>query len=175
MAILLAPKDTIDLIVTAATLGTRSSNDAGHDQMLVQRADQIGQLLWEANYASAAHARGVDLSAPSYTWEPVFDLMWQEATDEPDFSLTPEQTLQVERCRLFLSENSREHPGWEDSAAQLFLGQLGAAVGARLRDWPVSAGEDPGVLEFKGLSSATPRWTRECGFSPLASTSEHAS
>lgn len=61
------------------------------------------------------------------------------------------------------SENS-EHPDivvpdWDDSAARLFLEQLGAAVESYLRGCPTAPGEDPGVLEFRGLSSAQPRWT----------------
>jgi hypothetical protein len=177
MAILLAPKDTVDLIVTAAVLGTRRDDDADHTRQLVQRADQIGQQLWDANHASASYARGMELPAPTYSWEPVFDLIWQASTDQADYSLTPQQTLQVERCRLFLSENSREHPDWDGSAARLFLEQLGAAVESRLRGWPTGPGEDPGVLEFRGLSNALPRWTRSSGFPQLTSstTQEQAS
>lgn len=174
MAILLAPKDTIDLVVTAAVLGTRRDDD-DHTRHLVRRADQIGQQLWEANYASASFARGAEIIAPAYSWEPVFDLIWQASSDQADYSLTPQQTLQVERCRLFLSENSREHPDWDGSAARLFLEQLGAAVESRLRGWPTGPSGDPGVLEFRGLSGAEPRWTRSAGFPALTSTEERAS
>lgn len=174
MAIFLAPKDTIDLIVTAAVLSTRRE-DEENTRRLVQRADQIGQQLWDANYASASFARGAEISAPRYSWEPVFDLIWQASSDQAEYSVTPQQALQIERCRLFLSENSREHPDWEDSAARLFLDQLGAAVESYLRGWPTTPGEDPGVLEFRGLNSARPRWTREAGFPQLSSTEERAS
>lgn len=166
MAVLLAPKDTIDLVVTAAVIGIRRDDDPARN--VVQRADEIGLQLWRANYAAASVARGTETSAPAYRWEPVFDLIWQASTDQAEYSLTAEQTLQIERSRLFLSENSREHEGWEDSPAKAFLEQLGVAVDNQLQGWPTEPGRDPGVIEFRGLSDAQPRWTRATGFSELS-------
>lgn len=165
MTVFLAPKDTIDLIVTAAVIGTRRENDDPERvRFLADRADEIGQQLWTANYASVNAARGSEIPVPIYAWQPVFDLIWQTDRDQADYSLTPEQTLQIERSRLFLSENSREYPEWETSEACKFLEQLGTAVEARLSGWPIAQGEDPGVLEFRGLSAVNPRWTRNAGF-----------
>lgn len=174
MAITLAPKDTIDLLVTAAVLGARRENEED-TRDLVRRADEVGQRLWEANYASASHARGIPIPPPAYTWEPVFDLIWQPSRDQEDFSLTPQQALQIERSRLFVSENSREHPDWDDSPARAFLHQLGAAVESFLHGWPTGPGEDAGTLEFRGLSDAEPRWTRRTGFPGVTQAGERAS
>lgn len=163
----LATKDTIDLVVTAAVLGTKKPNGTDHDSATdVVLADRIGQVLWDANYASASTARGIEIPAPTYVWQPVFDLMWQEGVDQPDYSLTIAQLLQIERSRLFLSENSREHAGWETSQARLFLQQLDLAITSRLRNWPCIPAEDPGVLEYLGLRAATATWTRARGFAP---------
>ncbi len=164
MAVFLVPKDTIDLIVTTAVIGALRDDTTGdRSRFLARRADEIGQQLWDTNYASVNRARGSSIPTPSYQWEPVFDLIWQPA-EQADYSLTTEQTLQVERSRLFISENSREALEWETSESRTFLEQLGAAVQTWLRAWPIGPGEDPGVLEFVGLSQALPAWTRTSGF-----------
>lgn len=164
MAVFVVPKDTIDLVVTAAVIGTRRGDETGErSRFLVRRADEIGQQLWNTNYASVNRARGSSIPTPTYEWEPVFDLIWQPGEQE-DYSLTTLQTLQIERSRLFVSENSREAVDWESSEARTFLEQLGDAVESRLQNWPKGPGEDPGVLDFVGLNQVEPRWTRMVGF-----------
>lgn len=158
--------DTIDLLVTAAVLGSApdgSPRMRGRD--LASIADEYGQALLNENYASASYARGVPLQPPTYTWRPVFELFWRE---EPGQTLTEQQALQLEKSRLLVSENSREHPGWDGSTAQQLLEALGRAVADRLKDWPVvPSTEHAGVYEYAGLGELDGAWTRQ---SPLAAS-----
>lgn len=163
----LAPKDTIDLVVTAAILGSKNSDNLGQDlRAEVDLADHTGQMLWDANYAAASIGRGITIPAPTYVWQPVFDLIWREDNESPDYSPTIAELLQIERSRLFLSENSCEHLDWEASHAQLFLQQLDLAITSQLRNWPTIPTDDLGTLEYLGLRGAAASWTRSHGFAP---------
>ncbi|WP_417541394.1 hypothetical protein [Microbacterium maritypicum] len=161
-------QDTIDLLVTAAFISSPDTVLLTHESLAIVAAgrdpkrvlagaDQIGQLLWDENHASASYAEKCEIAAPRYEWRPVAELM----TTHVDV----EQVLQIERSRLYLIETSCHHPAWDDSAANKFLQRLGLAVEARLALHPrVLSPEVPGVIEYEGLSRAVDDWQRTVGF-----------
>ena len=164
MRVQIVTKDTIDLIVSAAVIGN-STVDRDAEE-IVRAADRIGRQLRSENYAAANAAAGTHHPTPLYTWQPVFDLIWQPEQREA-FTITEEQALQVERCRLFLIDNSADSPNWADSFARKFLDRLGAAIQSRLRAWPLVASDDhPGVVEYSGLCDFTPQWRRGAAVEP---------
>jgi plasmid stabilization system protein ParE len=180
MRALPVPRDTIDLLVTAAFISSPDSAHAkllpwpgarkplgivadGRDpQRVLAGADHMGQLLWDENHASVSYAERCTVTAPAYEWHPVAELLGTH--------VDVEQILQIERSRLYVIENSCHHPDWDDSAADRFLQRLGKAIEARLVDQPrVLSPEIAGVIEYEGLSRAVDEWDRSVGFrAPLA-------
>ncbi|MFX8397132.1 hypothetical protein ABTL72_19220, partial [Acinetobacter baumannii] len=76
-----------------------------------------------------------------------------------------EQILQIERSRLYMEEVSCHHPGWDDSEANRQLSRLEQSIAARLYVHPREVSpQEPGVVEYVGLSRAVDEWTREIGF-----------
>jgi hypothetical protein len=161
-------RDTIDLLVTAAFISSPDTalqprgslaivSEGRAPQRVLAGADQMGQLLWDENYASVRFAEKCAIAAPLYEWRPVAELMTSH--------VEVEQVLQIERSRLYLMETSCHHPEWDDSAARTFLRRLGLAVESRLAVHPrVLSPEVAGVVEYEGLSRAVDDWQRTVGF-----------
>jgi hypothetical protein len=152
-------KDTIDLLVSAAIVTAATPTASGTAvQRTVHIADRVGQALWKENVASVNHRYGLELPVPVYEWQPVAELL--------DYAISEVQALQIERSRLELLDQSREHPGWEGSLAAGFLEQLGTGLARLLRSWPqVPSRTHEGVLEYAGMHDGTvPVWERGLGF-----------
>lgn len=153
-------KDTIDLLVSAAVIGNSMTARDEKAQEVVRAADRIGQRLWGENHAAFNAQHGTHRPTPRYLWQPLFDLMWQPEPRET-FTITAEQALQVERCRLFLVAHTAASPEWGDSFARAFLERLGAAIANRLQSWPIVVSEDhAGSIEYSGLSALSEQWQR---------------
>ena len=165
-------QDTIDLLVTAMLISSTDITQAASRQPIITPglapaavlagADRIGQQLWDENYASVSEANSRHIPAPRYEWQPIAELLGER--------IDIEQILQIERSRLYLSEVSCHHPGWDDSEAHAQLERLREAIGARLCFHPHEASpEHAGVYEYAGLSRAVDEWTREIGFRAVLS------
>lgn len=64
-----------------------------------------------------------------------------------------------------MEEVSCHHAGWDDSEANRQLSRLEQSIEARLYFHPREAStQEPGVVEYVGLSRAVDEWTREIGF-----------
>lgn len=164
MHVQIVTKDTIDFIVSAALMGN-STVDKDPEE-IVRAADRIGRQLRSENYAAANAAEGSHHPTPLYIWQPAFELMWQPE-QRATFTITENQALQVERCRLFLIDNSADSPSWDDSFARKFLDRLGAAIQSRLRAWPLVTSDDhPGVAEYSGMCELAPQWRRDTTVEP---------
>lgn len=150
-------RDVIDLLVTAAFISTTAYQDQHQTPaQLVAEADRMGQLLWDENHRSVSFAHIINLPAPSYTWQPVFEISYE---------IDVEQALQIERCRLFFAEVSCQHHGWDGSEARAFTDRLGHAIDRHLAGHRiVDSAEHAGVLEYEGLSRALEEWERPVGF-----------
>lgn len=146
MPVFAVPKDTLDLLVSAALLRSEEPDtDASAD--LVILADKIGQELWDENHAALSIDLEREVSAPSYRWRPVFELA--------EFSITDAEVLQVERCRRFLLEQCRPH---SLSPALTILNQLGTAVANRLAEWPLAARGT--TVDYLGIEETVEQWRR---------------
>lgn len=167
MRALPVPRDTVDLLVTAALISSTDITQSParlpiitpgqSPEAVLAGADRIGQQLWDENYASVSFANGCSVIAPRYEWRPVAELMG----DRVDV----EQILQIERNRLYMEEVSCHHNGWDDSPARNHLRRLGQSIEARLYFHPRDVSPElPGVVEYVGLSRAVDEWTREVGF-----------
>lgn len=150
-------RDIIDLLVTAAFISTSTYQDhAFTPAQLVSEADRMGQLLWDENHRSVSFAHIINLPAPSYTWQPVIEI---------SYAIDVEQALQIERSRLFYSEVSCHHHGWDGSESRALIDQLGHAIDRFLAGHPIEdSPEHAGVLEYVGLSRALEEWVRLVGF-----------
>ncbi|KDA05298.1 hypothetical protein DC31_17225 [Microbacterium sp. CH12i] len=172
MRVLPVQQDTIDLLVTAMLISSTDITQAPSLSPIITPglapaavlagADRVGQQLWDENYASVSEANKRDIPAPRYQWQPVAELLGER--------IDIEQILQIERSRLYLSEVSCHHTGWDGSEANAQLERLREAIAARLYFHPHEASpEHAGVYEYAGLSRAVDEWTREIGFRSLLS------
>lgn len=167
MRALPVPQDVVDLLVTAILISSTDITQSparvpivtpGRSPAAVLAdADRLGQQLWDENYASVSFANRCHLPAPRYEWRPVAEFMG----DRVDI----EQILQIERSRLYMEEVSCHHAGWDNSEANRQLSRLEQSIAARLYFHPREASpQEPGVVEYVGLSRAVDEWTREIGF-----------
>lgn len=146
MPVFAVPKDTIDLLVSAALL-RREEPDADTARDLVTLADRIGQELWDENHAALSDDLEREVPAPTYEWQPVFELA--------EFSIADAEVLQVERCRRFLLEQCRAQ---SSAPALKILDQLGGAVTNRLAQWPLAA--RGATVDYLGIEDTVEQWRR---------------
>lgn len=151
------PKDTIDLLVTAAFI-TQSVRCTCHCTMhTVADLNTLGQSLWDENYATVQLTTLIPLRSPRYRWQPVAELLGSGWTNE--------QVLQVARTRLYAEEVSCHHPGWDDSPAHHTLEDLAGWIAKRMVGHPLQQSPtDAGVIEYAGLDRLPEVWTREIGW-----------
>jgi len=151
MPVFAVPKDTIDLLVSAA-LVRRTEPDASTARELVKIADRLGQEIWEENHAAlATDIERPAVSAPAYEWQPVLELS--------EGSISDAHLLQVERCRRFVLEQCRSREAGGATRVHDLLDRLGMATARRLHAWPLAAGPD-GQPDYLGIEATVPQWRR---------------
>ena len=164
MSAFIVHKDSIDLIVTAVIMaGLHGDKDtpSAASYKAIEQADDMGQLLWQENFAAVNHLYGTEEQAPAYVWRPILELMG------PD--LTPEQLVQLEKTRRGIEEQSRDHASWVTSRAKRLLEELRSAIEHGLDGWPrVPRTGHPGEHDFAGINQVVDSWTRDKGFPTLA-------
>lgn len=147
-----APKDTIDLLITASWKAGIEEISPTTDEL-----DRLGQLLWDENHSAVGFSIGWCIAAPRYSWQPVAELLGSRWHDE--------QVLQIEHSRLYLEEISCHHPGWDTSEARSLLAGLGRAIEQRMAGYPLAPSPaHAGVVEYAGLSRLPEEWTRDLGW-----------
>ena len=122
MSSFLVNRDTIDLLVTAVTMGRIPHDREPVDlppAAAVRQADHIGRLLWSMNHAAVNRRYGTDTQPPDYEWRPVLELIGQ---------ITPEQLVQIEKSRRTLAAQCEDHPDWGTSPARRLLDALERAI-----------------------------------------------
>lgn len=159
MPVFAVPRDTIDLLVSAALLRSKPLEPEPARE-LVRLADRLGQALWDENHAALSEDLEREIPAPHYEWQPVLELT--------AFTINDREVIQVERCRRFLRAQLR--PG-EQTLAHELLDQLGAAVANRLEAWPI-APLATGDVDYLGMADAAEQWSRSMWAIAIANTAK---
>ncbi|GAA4660379.1 hypothetical protein [Arthrobacter cryoconiti] len=160
MSAFITSKDTVDLLTTAAmviTGGLGIPNKEAVDPAAVATADQTGQMLVNANYASVNYRYSEDEKPYEYTWQPVAELI--EAT------VSPFVWMQVFQAAACFEYQACESPDWAESETCKFITLIRKFIDGALVDWPkVGIPHRPGKQEWRGLDECSWDWTRDQGF-----------
>ncbi len=158
MPIFAVPKDTVDLLVSAALMRRREpSPDAA--KRLVHISDRIGQEIWDENHAALADdIERTNISAPLYHWQPVLEISGG--------SISRAQLLQVERCRRFMLAQCRPRAKGGAPRVHDLLERLGWAVSGRLHE--IASGSAPVPMhDYPGMDATVAQWKRS-NWPPIA-------
>lgn len=159
MSTFIVNQDTIDLLVTLAVTRRVKTTRAEPTNVLtavVEHADHYGRVLWEMNHAAFNATTGSAQGLPDYEWLPVMELIIRDTT--------PEQLVQIERCRRTLVEQSESAPTWQGSEAKRFLDLLRRVIEQGLSSWTrVPTLDVPDSSDYAGIRATDPNWNRAAG------------
>lgn len=160
MSAFIISKDTVDLLTTAAMVVTgilgKPTNDAA-DITAVSTADQTGQMLVDANFASVNYRYSEDEKPYAYTWQPVSELT--------ESTVSPYVWLQVFNAAGCYEYQACEIPEWTESEACKFIELIREFIDVALTGWPkINVRHRPEKQEWSGLNQCSWDWTRDKGF-----------